>query len=352
MSILDQLMGYQGDHPKDVAKAYHELSQQISKSEGSTEEQQWREHFQDAKIAGVSPGQVYNPESGQGFKPEGTSELDRWKNQIDGLIQSGNPVLQKQGLDMISQYRSRATSPEASQPAMSTAGKMAVEMGLRPGTKAFNDFVQSYAFKTNRQYAPKYVTPSEAKSLRWLDKDQDEPIVGQEWEQIRGRVKTIDDAAGMRDSAGSVLDTMEQMLWNEEDGIYRDPVWQGSGASGVIAGGLTGAIQDITQSNPKYKAFGDLRAGSAAQIVRAMGEKGALSDKDIERALNLLPNVSGARGMPDLPETAKLKMKYLRIMLDIDPSQWGALLNAAESDLESIQEPASEEASGSDWEDK
>lgn len=332
-SFLDILLDYDAESsPQGIAAAFAKMNEEMKKQEGAYEDQQWNNKFAAGQAQGVAPGEMFDPQTGQGA-PEGMSPIDRWRTQIDAMMASENPALQKKGLEMLSAQQQRATSPkarEASQPAMSTAGKMAVEMGLTPGTPEFNHFIQSYAFKQNRQYAPKYVTPAEAKSIQWVDKNNKDPLVGQNWEDIRGQVRKTDEGMEMRDNASAVIDTLEDALFNPQSGIYNDEVWQGEGAAGVIAGGLAGAVKDVTQNDPRYKAFSDVRAGSAAQIVRAMGEKGALSDKDIERALALLPNISGFRGMPDLPETAQSKLSFLRTMLRIDPKEWAPMLDMAE----------------------
>lgn len=110
--FIRTLFGDDDTHPKDVARAYYELNQQLSMDEGTMEEQQWRKLFDQAGKAGISPAGLYDPEQGQmRYEPEPVSELDRWKNQIDGLIQSGNPILQQEGLSMLAQYRAHASSP-------------------------------------------------------------------------------------------------------------------------------------------------------------------------------------------------------------------------------------------------
>lgn len=134
--FLNTLFGGDGSHPKDVAKAYYDLNRQLAIDEGSYEQQKWKELFDQNKIRanrfrpnsdknerlleGVSPGQaIANADEegnaapiflGSSVKPQPMSELERWKRQVDGLIQSGNPVLQKEGLSMIAQYRQQANA--------------------------------------------------------------------------------------------------------------------------------------------------------------------------------------------------------------------------------------------------
>lgn len=348
IGLMDLLQG--PNHPEQVGKAYGLLNDKLKRDEQGAFDESFTSNFNNYKDL-MDKGKGKEAVNSWKETDYGTP-LERWRKQIDGMIQSGNPVLVKEGMSLLSAQHSRETSPPGTEAAMSTAGKMAAEMGLKPGSEPFNRFVRDYAFKKGtKQYAPKYVTPAEAKSLRWEDKDRGDPIVGQNWEDIRGAVRTVDDGQEMRDNAGSIIGTLKDALFNEESGIYNDEIWQGEGLGTVIKGGIGGAIKDITQSDARYKAYSDIRGGSAAQIVRALGEKGALSDKDITRALNMLPNISGLRGIPDTPEVSKLKFKYLELMLQLDPSQWKPILDMAESELGTVttgDKPVSEDDG---WED-
>jgi hypothetical protein len=347
-SFLDTLLGYKGDHPKDVARAYQALEQQLSRQEGAQEGQQWDEQFKNAQSQGLSPSQA----GLDNYEAPGSSPLERWKRQIDGMMKSGNPVLQKQAMSEMTQYRTQAVAAQSKGKdgyAPSTAAKMAGELGFKPGSDAYNNFIKSYAYKSNQNYAPQLVTVPEAKSLEWVDPERrgEKVLPGTPWASIRGQVQTIDELSGMRSQAQDVVSTIEHGLWNEADGIYGDDIWQGEpGIGQVITGGLIGAIRDIsqTESGEKYKAYSDFRAGSAAPLIRALGEKGALSDKDVERALALLPNVSALRGLPDLPGTAKRKMSYLRMLLQMPMENSASARNARkalldEAEAEGLFEP-------------
>ena len=127
-SFIETLFGKDGTHPKDVAQAYYDLNRQLGMQQGEDEEQQWRKMFDQAKLTPtgrpnpldetgttlehVSPAQLYgNPKAGDGnMKPLPMPEIERWKQEIDGLIMSGNPVLQEQGLSMLAAYRQQANS--------------------------------------------------------------------------------------------------------------------------------------------------------------------------------------------------------------------------------------------------
>lgn len=65
-------------------------------------------------------------------------------------------------------------------------------------------------------------------------------------------------------------------------------------AQGVIGGNITNFLNGITGGayNPKTAAYESGAQGSLAQIVKAMGDTGALSDRDLERAYNLIPKTT------------------------------------------------------------
>lgn len=73
-----------------------------------------------------------------------TTPIDKWKDQIDKMMRSGNPAFQKQAMDMMGTYFSKSTEapPQAK---VSAYGQQAIDMGLKPGTKAFRDMVEKLA---------------------------------------------------------------------------------------------------------------------------------------------------------------------------------------------------------------
>ena len=79
---------------ENVAKAYRQVNEKLSRSEGSKDEDWWKESF--SKLG--NKGAKNRPEQ----KP-----LDRWKSQIDAMIKSGNQTLQQKGFQELSSYHSR-----------------------------------------------------------------------------------------------------------------------------------------------------------------------------------------------------------------------------------------------------
>jgi len=326
---------------ENVGRAYGLMNEKLQRDEGTAEDNWWKERFKIMEDAGVAPSKLLDSKS----RPPKATPLERWKGQIDAMIKSGNQTLQKEGMSQLAGYQSRAAQrdPTNDPPTSYQEYQLAVQRGEFEGS--YPDWFEFRKQKQPRQYAPKIVTVPEAKALRWIDTDRKDQIVGKRWEDIEGDVRVVDDAEGMREGAQGVLDTLEGMLFNEGDGIYLDDIWSDEGFPGVFKGSFGGALKNLSQQDA-YKAYTDLRDGSASYIVRAMGEKGALSDGDVKRALAMLPNISGTKGFADLPATAKLKFKYLRIMLRIPPSNWPALMDAVEAEIKAMPQ-----AEGSEWED-
>ena len=73
----------------------------------------------------------------------------------------------------------------------------------------------------------------------------------------------------------------------------------------------------LSQNDKELVLFESFSQGTVAQLVRAAGEKGALSNKDIERGLNLIPQSGdGFTILPDTREVALGKIKQLRSWFD------------------------------------
>jgi hypothetical protein len=77
--------------------------------------------------------------------------------------------------------------------------------------------------------------------------------------------------------------------------------------------------QKLSQDNTDIATFQSYAQGTLAPLIRSLGEKGNLSDNDIERAINLVPKILPTWKnrwtpdiFPDTKETAKQKMIDLR----------------------------------------
>jgi hypothetical protein len=68
------------------------------------------------------------------------SSAERLQAQLDLMVRSGDPTLQKRAMELF------GTTPAAGK--MSASARIAIDIGLRPGTPEFNQFVQSHAMKS------------------------------------------------------------------------------------------------------------------------------------------------------------------------------------------------------------
>ena len=77
--------------------------------------------------------------------------------------------------------------------------------------------------------------------------------------------------------------------------------------------GVSFAIDRAQQSNPDLNAYEAFGQGTLAPLIRAIGEKGALAEGDIQRGINLIPKTGNKLGdLPDTSVVARQKMKQLR----------------------------------------
>ena len=73
------------------------------------------------------------------------------------------------------------------------------------------------------------------------------------------------------------------------------------------------AIDRVKQSNPDLNAYEAFAQGTLAPLIRAIGEKGALAEGDVLRAIELLPKTgSKLNELPDTSVVARQKMQQLR----------------------------------------
>lgn len=90
---------------------------------------------------------------------------------------------------------------------------------------------------------------------------------------------TKDDAAKKRQAG---LNTLNTLLQSYE---------RGGGGQGIIGGTLTNLLNTATGGayNSSAQTYATQARGAAAQIIKALGESGTLSDRDIQAAMDMLP---------------------------------------------------------------
>ena len=125
------------------------------------------------------------------------------------------------------------------------------------------------------------------------------------------RVTTSSDQkeAQKMDRAGKIvdqLDTMVNDIWVGDD-TNTESMFERAKNIGQ------GNVQQLLQTDPKYKNYQDFSIGTVSQLVKSLGEVGALAEGDVERALALIPKVTG---ISDSREVAVTKMNMLKELIN------------------------------------
>jgi hypothetical protein len=114
------------------------------------------------------------------------------------------------------------------------------------------------------------------------------------------------------DTARRQLTAVNKMLLDPTEGLLTtltEKDWQDR-IGNIVEGNLK-SVWPV--DDPRYKAYKDYVEGSMAPMIKALGESGNLAVKDVERGLKLLPIFYGA--VPDNPQTARIKLKALNMLL-------------------------------------
>jgi hypothetical protein len=108
-----------------------------------------------------------------------------------------------------------------------------------------------------------------------------------------------DDAAKKRQAGMRTLNTLLQS--------YE----RGGGGQGIIGGTLTNLLNTATGGayNSSAETYATQARGAAAQIIKALGESGTLSDRDIQAAMDMLPKNT------DTDKVAREKISNLMTLL-------------------------------------
>lgn len=244
--------------------------------------------------------------------------LERWKMQIDGMLKSGNPTLQKQGMGMLEKYHQKATAAPVAEKRSSSA-QIAVDLGLKPGTAPFNKFVKSHALKSGTTINVGKDGPAK---VRYLTKEEkiegglnpDVPYVL----DSQGNPKPVAKGAQEEDITktnilNTQVDELESMLFGEEGIFGGEDAAEAGGVPAYLRRMVEGNVQSYTKDDPRYADYSDYAGGVLSNFARSLGgEKGALAEGDVQRVQKLLPQVTGFN--PDTATTAKAKMKKLKAL--------------------------------------
>jgi hypothetical protein len=168
--------------------------------------------------------------------------------------------------------------------------------------KAFNDAQANAAFREPKE--PRRLVEywdKEGNSLGFF-RDNEIPqkgATGIKPEKSSSTSSTMQTASLDVEKADTIVNKLEK-LWNE--------LPHGEGVSGRLSG-YAQKGKAALGSNPKVKAYEDFAKGTVAPLVRGLGEKGNLSDTDVERALNAIALY------PDTAEEGRLKFQQLKELI-------------------------------------
>jgi len=159
--IMDTLGLVNKSTPKNIARAYRQMNRDIMQETADEKDATQYNTLQDAKQLGQGAADVYARDMNLGYKEP--TDLDRWQQQIDGLINSENPVLQAEGIKFLGDYNQRVNTPKTQLTDNRSPGaKYADELGLTG--KVRDDFIRSYAMKAGTRVTlnqgEKYIPPN------------------------------------------------------------------------------------------------------------------------------------------------------------------------------------------------
>lgn len=121
-------------------------------------------------------------------------------------------------------------------------------------------------------------------------------------------IKGFETFGQQEDGAGSEKAQAALGIVDELESVFN----QAGGAQGPVQGRVDRILSGVTggaAGNQTSKAYQELRGGFTAQISKALGEVGVLTDKDRQYAMSLIPSVD------DTPTTAQIKLDSLRRVL-------------------------------------
>lgn len=303
--FTNQVRGPQGHDPRQTAAAYKSLQDALTSTRAAGEESYY----------------AANPDAEEGSY-EGPSAIERWKNQVNAMITSGDPVLQKEGLGMLQSYHQQATKAP-SDPKRSSAAQMAIELGYKPGTKPYNDFILGQANKSGGTTVNiggnergQYLTKDE-KIEGGLDPDA--PFVWtSDGPKPVGQSKETEKTSALN-TVGTMTAELDNMLFGDNGLMDAD---EKSDIPAYLKRTIRGNLQDVIKTDPRYADYQDYAGGILSSIARTIGgEKGAISDGDVKRVSGLIPQITGYK--PDTAATAKAKLKKLQNLIETAKKRGG-----------------------------
>lgn len=307
MGLLDDYMtgfsnailGPQGKtvSPSDTASAYQALQDELN-----------NKYSQQEKLYNADP-------ANKGKSWEAPDQFQRFRDQVDLMIKSGDPSLQKRGLALLSQPAADTSNRTANikdyQYAVSQGYKGTFREYMDEKAKASRT---SLTVNTGNQRGD-YLTPEE-KRKGGLD-----PNAAYVWTQDGPKpVATSKQSEEQKpiNVAETTVNDLEDMLFGDQ-GLYKD---YAKGTGGRISETIKANVQNYLQNDPRFAIYDNTTTASLSQLARSIGgEKGALAEGDVQRVKSLLPVVTGIN--PDTPQVAKQKLKRLQNLINLARQKGG-----------------------------
>lgn len=239
--------------------------------------------------------------------------MTRFKDQVSAMISSGNPLLQKRGIELISAPTSNSNTPAIKE----------YQYALRQGYKGdLKDWKKLYQAGTTVNVN----TGNDGQGV-YLTKDQKvqgglDPNAPYVWGSD-GTPKPVGLSKQSEEQkpinvAEATLNDLESMLFGDQ-GIYND---YAEGTKGRFQEVTKANIEKFLQSDPRYAMYDQTVTASLSSLARSIGgEKGALAEGDVERVKSLLPVLTGIN--PDTPQVASQKVKRLRNLVALARKKGG-----------------------------
>lgn len=288
--VTDQILG---PDPQEAASAYQQLQDAMS-----SRYNQQKQAFE------ADP-------ANSGKKYQMPDALTRWQDQINGMITSGNPILQQQGLQQLGAYQQRATAAQSG-PDMTAAAKdyqLAVQQGYKG---SFMDYKRELA-SIGGSHVSVNVSPGQqllglADSMKLVNDQGEHPPVGVPLGQLpnMGYKPMLNDTQRQAATAQDILQnsqaTLEQNLnpsATKGEAIANELRTQPNLIGQIVNTGMNMTGMPMSEKATKFYLA---NKSNAQQKLKLMSGASA-SEGEMQTYVEMQPKFT------DSPEVQKIKAK-------------------------------------------
>lgn len=241
------------------------------------------------------------------------SPTERLQDQINAMIVSGDPQLQKRGLELVGTIKPST----ASKPAAIQEYQFAVNQGYQG---SFADWKKDQKSGTTVNVSTgdtrgAYLTPEEkvaggldpAAPYVWT-KDGPKPVQKSKESEEQKPINV----------AQTTVNDLDDMLFGD-NGIMNDDIYNDSSRLQNVT---RANVEAYTQNDPRYAIYDQTVTASLSNLARSIGgEKGALAEGDVQRVKSLLPVLTGIN--PDSKPVARQKIQRLQSLVKLARQKGG-----------------------------